>query len=199
MVKTLSKGGFDANLSYLICAANGDCAVVDPCGECAHKLETLNIPQENMKYILITHGHSDHFDALEKVKKLFPSAMIAGYRNAEFHKDIPLEDSSCIEFGSSFIEVFHTPGHSRDSLCYMYAPDNALFTGDTLFIDCIGFCRSPKIMSQSLIRLRAMPDELIIYSGHDYGTVPYRTIKEEKIRNPEFSEEFIQNLSKERH
>lgn len=195
MIKTLFKGGFDDNLTYLIHANDGCCAIVDPCGECALELERLNIPQENMKYILITHEHSDHFDALDKVKKLFPSAQTAGFRNAEFNKDIPLNDLSRLEFGNSFIEVIHTPGHSRGSLCYIYNQDNAIFTGDTLFIDCIGFCRSPKNMAQSLRRLRELPDDLTIYSGHDYGSVPFRTLAEEKLKNPEFSIEFIENLS----
>ena len=144
---------------------------------------------------IFTHGHSDHFDALDKVKKIFPGAKTAGFRQAEFIKDIPLDDHSTLEFGCGFIEAIHTPGHGRDSLCYIYAPDKALFTGDTLFIDCIGFCRSPKTMAQSLMRLRTFDGELVIYSGHDYGTVPFRTLKEEKMKNPEFSIDYIEKLS----
>ena len=195
MVKTVYKGGFDDNLCYLLCADNGDYAIIDPCGECAKAAELQHIPPEKMKYILITHGHSDHFDALDKVKKIFPGAKTAGFRQAEFSKDIPLDDHSTLEFGCGFIEAIHTPGHSRDSLCYIYAPDKALFTGDTLFIDCIGFCRSPQTMAQSLKRLRTFDGELVIYSGHDYGTVPFRTLKEEKMKNPEFSIDYIEKLS----
>ena len=197
MVKTIFKGGFDDNFTYLLCSENGDCAVIDPCGDCTANLKAMNIPPDSMKYILITHSHSDHFDALDEVKKIFPAAKVAAHKQAELIKDILLDDSSELEFGSSIIEVLHTPGHSRDSLCYIYKPDNALFTGDTVFISCTGFCRSPKTMAQSLERICNLPDELIIYSGHDYGEVPSRSLKEEKVKNPELSAEFIAKLRSE--
>ena len=197
MVNTIFKGGFDDNFTYLLSAADGSCAVIDPCGNCAEKLNLLNIPQNSLKYILITHGHSDHFDALDEVKKLFPEAKTAGHKHAEFSKDIAIDEGSKLVFGNSTIDIIHTPGHSRDSVCYIYKPDNAIFTGDTLFIGCIGFCRSPKNMAQSLDRLRTLPEELIIYSGHDYGDVPNRCLAEEKTKNPEFSPAFIAKLRSE--
>ena len=46
----------------------------------------------------------------------------------------------------------------------------------------------------SLEKLRALPDDLVVYSGHDYGAVPFRTLGEEKVMNPEFSQEFITRL-----
>lgn len=194
MVKILYQGGFDDNFCYLLSAKNNDCAIIDPCGSCCDELQKLDIPQEKLKYIIITHGHSDHFDALEEVKELFPNALVAGFRQGEFKKDIPLDEGSSLAFGSSSIEIIHAPGHSRDSICCIYAPDNALFTGDTLFIDCIGFCRSPKTMAQTLERLRSLPDNLIVYPGHDYGCVKSRSLGEEKIKNPEFSPDFINSL-----
>lgn len=198
MVNIISKGGFDDNFTYLLTSANGDHAVIDPCGKCAEKLKSLNIAANSLKYILITHGHSDHFDALDEIKKLFPEAKTAGYKKAEFQKDIDLDEGSRLCFGNNSIEIIHTPGHSRDSLCYIYKPDNAIFTGDTLFIGCIGFCRSPGTMAQSLTRLRSLPEELIIYSGHDYGEVQNRSLAEEKVKNPEFSPDFISKLYSER-
>ena len=194
MVKILFKGGFDDNLCYLLTAGNGDCAVIDPCGEAHRELQKLNIPQDKLKYIIITHGHSDHFDNLQEIKKQHPDTPVAGYKNGEFQKDIPLDEGSCLPFGESNIKILLTPGHSRDSICCIYEPDNALFTGDTLFIDCIGFCRSPKTMAQTLERLRTLPDSLIVYSGHDYGCVPSRPLGEEKLLNPEFSPDFINSL-----
>ena len=194
MVKTVFKGGFDDNFCYLLISANNEYAIIDPCKGCSSEIKKLGIAPENMKYIIITHGHSDHFDDLPEIKKMYPSTPVAGYKHGKFEKDIPLDDGSKLAFGSDNIEIISTPGHSRDSICCIYAPDNALFTGDTLFIECIGFCRSPKTMAQTLEKLRALPDTLTVYSGHDYGCVPARTLGEEKLLNPEFSLEFIASL-----
>ena len=110
------------------------------------------------------------------------------------HPDLAAADLAELPFGRSVIKVLHTPGHSRDSVVFEYPPDRALFTGDTLFVDCIGFCRSRRKMAASLRRLRELPDDLTVYPGHDYGSVPCRTLGEEKRANPEFSPDFIARL-----
>lgn len=192
MVKCISKGGFDDNFTWLLSAPNGDLAIIDPCGNCCEHLKKEVLDPQTVRYILITHGHSDHFDALDDAKKLYPAAKIAGFHQAEFPRDILLKDGDTLPFGNDGISVLHTPGHSRDSVCYRYK--NALFTGDTVFVGCIGFCRSPKTMADSLEKILALPDELVIYSGHDYGNTPFRSLKQERLLNPELSKEFIASL-----
>ena len=196
MVRAIFKGGFDDNFTYLLSSADDCYAVIDPCGECAEYLAKEKIEPDKVRYILITHGHSDHLDAVDDVKKLYPDAAVCGSVFAEFSCDIKLADGEKLKFGNSEIEVIHTPGHSRDSVCYIYYPDRALFTGDTVFIGCIGFCRSPKIMADSLEKILALPNDLVVFSGHDYGGVPYRTLGVEKEDNPELSDSFIAELRK---
>ena len=192
MVQQIYKGGFDSNFTYLLTSENGERAIIDPCGDCAAALEKENIPENDVRYILITHGHSDHFDALDKVKRLYPASRTAGFYQAEFPRDILLKDGDTLEFGGGVIKVLHTPGHSRDSVCYLW--NCSLFTGDTVFVDCIGFCRSPKTMAQSLERILSLPGELVVYPGHDYGRVPFRALAEERAENPELAPEFISAL-----
>ena len=98
--------------------------------------------------------------------------------------DIQLEDGMNLKFGNTAINVIATPGHSADSVCYLLDAMNALFTGDTLFIDWIGFCRPEtmfKTLHEKIIPLR---DSLIIYSGHDYGHAPNESLGAQKITNP---------------
>ena len=68
MVNTLFSEGFDQNLSYLITdPESGDAALVDPCGMVLTQLEALGKLPTIFRYILLTHGHEDHFDALSAV------------------------------------------------------------------------------------------------------------------------------------
>ena len=196
MVEITARGGFDDNLSYLLTAADGSAAIIDPCAECFKHPAFVMGDKYDFKYILLTHGHSDHFDSLAEVKRLLPNVPVCAHRLFEGECDIRFSDGDTLAFGGDVIEVLFTPGHSRDSLVYIYKPDNALFTGDTLFVDCIGFCRSPRLMADSLEKLLSLPDELVVYSGHDYGCVPSRTLAEERINNPEVTPDFLEKLRK---
>ena len=86
------------------------------------------------------------------------------------------------------ITAVETPGHADDSICWKLPDDSGIFTGDTLFVDYIGFCNAYK-MFHSLERLRQLPDDMNIYSGHDYGHVPVDTIGHQKKVNPFFAPE----------
>lgn len=194
MVEILSKGGFDDNLSYLLTAPDGSAAIVDPCADCTKHPALQKGGRYDFKYILLTHGHSDHFDCLDEARRLLPGVPVCAHRLFEENCDIRLDDGDLLPFGGASIEVMHTPGHSRDSLVYIYEPCNALFTGDTLFVDCIGFCRSPEMMAESLEKILALPDELVVYSGHDYGSVPSRPLAEERRKNPEVTPDFLEKL-----
>ena len=55
--------------------------------------------------------------------------------------------------------------------------------GDTLFVGYCGFAREPRVLYQSLLKLRELPDELIVYSGHNYGATPTATLGHEKMHN----------------
>ena len=184
-LRQLAVGGFDHNFSYLIYDGT-DGAAVDPAG--APKLLCSAIAEagiKNLGYILLTHGHSDHYDALATLKTEFPDAEICGHpgnRAAVRH----LSDGECIRCGNCLIKTLFTPGHSQDSVSYL-VDDEALLTGDTLFIDCVGFATRPDGLFASLKRIAKLPGKIIIYPGHDYGRVPFRTLAEEKRCNPYLS------------
>ncbi len=142
--------------------------------------------------ILETHAHADHLSGAPILKKHFPSSKIGiGEKITEvqeifkdlFHLkylvsdgsqfDLLLNDGDIIEAGSIKIKVIHTPGHTPACVCYMI--DDALFSGDTVFMPDYGTgrCDFPKGNSNELFhsivdKIYKFPDSTKIFPGHDY-------------------------------
>jgi hydroxyacylglutathione hydrolase len=94
--------------------------------------------------------------------------------------DRTVADGDTITLGGTMIHVIATPGHTKTSVCYHVIPKDAdpagiLYTGDTLFV---GGCGRPiecdaSVLWKSLCRLAALPDETLVYCGHDYTLENY--------------------------
>lgn len=147
---------------------------------------------ENLKYILLTHGHFDHIGNAAALKKKYPDAKIViGEADSEFTTndslnlslyfasglehftaDILVNDGSKLSFGNSEIEVIATPGHTRGGVCYLIG--DILFTGDTIMSRTTGRMDFPtgssKEMYQSVQRIAAMQGDLRLYCGHGSST-----------------------------
>jgi len=182
-VTQVAVGGFDHNFSYIILAADGECALVDPTGDTGLLRQKLAEAGEiKPRYILLTHSHHDHTAGIPAVKKFFPADVYA-HPLAGYPGQRSLAAGEWLPLGTSGIEVMYTPGHSPDSVCYLLPSGGGIFTGDTLFIGCCGYCE-PEQMFASLQKLKTLSPAHIIYSGHDYGDVAYETLGEQMRRNP---------------
>ncbi len=201
-VSQLRVGGLDDNFSYVIHdSETGDMAVVDPTGDISLIFAKLaGYPRGNLRYIFITHGHADHISGLDELRSNFPSTVIA-HPLCRIRSSVLVSDRMRLPFGDSFVECIFTPGHAVSSICYLLGDNSALFTGDTLFIGCCGYC-DPKLMFRTMREiLFKLPDSAVVYSGHDYGEVPFDTLGNQKKVNPflyltnykEFAEE-VKNL-----
>jgi len=186
-----------ANFGYLLAdPAAGVAAAIDPSFDgrsLEAEAERLGV---RVAYVLLTHGHPDHVGDAERLARA-AGAKVAAHRLARVRKDVELEDGTLLELGGVAVKVLHTPGHTPDSCCFLAG--RALFTGDTLFVGECGRVDLPgssvEAMHDSLLRvLRGLPDDLVVYPGHDYGRAPTSTMGAEKAGNytlrPRTLEEF---------
>ena len=149
-VQQLGPGGFDGNFTYLVTAPDNTAFLVDPC-----------IHPELIKKAISAH---------EGIKPVYPAKICVSDKSS-LKGDLTVQDGTVLPFYGGGITAVETPGHTEDSICWKLPDDSGIFTGDTLFVDYIGYCNAYK-MFHSLERLRQLPDDMLIYSGHDYGHVP---------------------------
>ena len=168
-VVKLSVGPMDNNVYVLICPAQNESVIIDAANEADRILAAVH--GTTVRYILQTHGHSDHVQALEQVKRVTHAPIAIHSADAAMlpvPPDLLLADGDCIQFGQHELRVIHTPGHTPGGVCFLIG--RYLFSGDTLFPGGPGNTRSylgnfPQII-ESVRRLFALPDETIVYPGH---------------------------------
>ena len=174
------------NFSYIIAdEASGEAVAVDPSFNVDAIILVLKDQNFNLKYVIDTHGHSDHTAGNEELRSAFHSKIVA-HKLSHVNKDISVVDGDTIRVGTITIKVLHTPGHTPDSICLL--TDGKLLTGDTLFVGECGRTDLPggsaKDMYSSLLqKIAKLDDNLEVYPGHDYGPFPNSTIAKEKQTN----------------
>lgn len=181
------KVGDMENFCYLI-SSGKTVALIDPSWE---PKRILDLVKNFKKIILIyTHTHFDHTDGIEYlIEKINPLIYVHKEESKIIKKlsnnVIEIKDNDIIEVGEIKIKVIHTPGHTPGSICLYF--DGKVLTGDTLFVGACGRTDFPggnyKQLKESLKKLMQLPDETIVYPGHDYSREKTSTIKKEKETN----------------
>jgi len=178
-IKTIKVGSLQTNCYVIVDEKSKEAVIIDP-GDEAEKI-LPEIDGLNICYIVITHGHYDHIQAVGVVKKQTKAKILMNAKAAYGLKpDQTIKDNDEISFGSIVLKVIETPGHCPGAIC-LYT-DKQLFSGDTLFHSTYGRVdlpgSSPQAMAASLRRLATLPDETKVFPGHGWST----TIGEEKKR-----------------
>lgn len=172
-IETIKVGRLETNCYILDC--NGETLVIDP-GDDFHILKRT-LMEKRIVGILITHRHPDHIGALQSI--------IDGFK-------VPVYDISNLsegkhEIGQFKFEVIYTPGHTSDSVTYLFYEYNFLFSGDFLFKGTVGRMDletgSQEDMKKSLEKINKYNDRIYVYPGHGDKT----TLGEEKRNNQYFN------------
>jgi glyoxylase-like metal-dependent hydrolase (beta-lactamase superfamily II) len=142
-------------------------AMIDPSTNKGKVLEAVK--KYKPVYVILTHAHFDHTQALHTIKQL-SNAKIVAHRLEGVDADMFVEDRERISLGDVGLKVLHTPGHTKGSICLYEQTTKSLFSGDTLFpngvfgrVDLPG--GSLEDMIKSLKRLSELDAE-ILYPGH---------------------------------
>lgn len=191
------------NLVYIM--ANAQQAVfIDPAWDADTLLHTVTQHELTPVAVLLTHSHFDHVDALSGILAQYPDLPVyisqIEAEHERFQKRFGtyfaqhpeqlhfINDGDTLRLADLDIDVIHTSGHTVGSVCFYV--DKHLFSGDTLFVNGIGRCdfedSDVAAMFDSVNKLRALPDDSVVYPGHDYGVTPTDTLASQFQHNPYF-------------
>jgi hydroxyacylglutathione hydrolase len=189
------------NFTYLVDDGEGGPAVVvDPSFGVEPVLGAIDERRLKVAYIVNTHSHQDHWAGNADVKER-TGAKVVAHRLAPLDQEISVDDRDHFEAGSLRFEVLHTPGHTPDSVLYIFQGHAA--TGDTLFVGECGRTDLPggdpgALYDSLFTKVIKLDDATVVLPGHDYGPTPTSTIGREKadsyILKPRTKAEFIRFL-----
>lgn len=182
------KIGYMDNFCYLVgCEKTRKALVIDPGSDVERIVSEAEVEGLEIETIVNTHTHGDHTAGNAKLKALTGASIIIHSLDADGYPraDVRLSDEKTLQLGEITIDVIHTPGHTPGGIC-LHA-QGQLFTGDTLFVgdsgrtDLSGGHRPT--LGASIRRLMELPDDTVVWPGHDYGPTPSSTIGWEKRNN----------------
>ncbi|KAI4372466.1 hypothetical protein MLD38_010693 [Melastoma candidum] len=160
------------NYAYLLHDADtGTVGVVDP-SESSPIIDVLSRKDWNLTYILNTHHHYDHTGGNAELKAKYGAKVIGSTVDSDRIPgiDILLKDGDKWMFAGHEVLVIETPGHTRGHISFFFPGSGVIFTGDTLFSLSCGklFEGTAKEMQESLNKIASLPDDTIVYCGHEY-------------------------------
>jgi hydroxyacylglutathione hydrolase len=138
--------------------------------------------------ILVTHHHHDHTGGIEELKQRYGCRVVAPEVEADGIPEVDqtVRENDTVSVGGLEARVLETPGHTAGHITYFFPSDKLAFAGDTLF--SIGCGRviegNAEMMWQSLLKLRALPDDTRVFCGHEYTAANIRFAKTIEPDNP---------------
>jgi glyoxylase-like metal-dependent hydrolase (beta-lactamase superfamily II) len=197
-------GPLQCNCSVVGDETSREAIVVDPGDEIESILGILRAHDLKVRHIVVTHAHIDHVGGAMKLKAFTGAPILLNEKDSALLKmldvqakwlgmrppeavavDRNLAEGDTVRAGPTQAQVIHTPGHTEGSICLLFAPENTLIAGDTLFAGSIGRTDLPggsykKIIDSLHGKLLTLPDHTVVIPGHG----PSTTIGEERESNP---------------
>ncbi|MFN3761418.1 MAG: MBL fold metallo-hydrolase [Algoriphagus aquaeductus] len=178
--------------------SEGEAAVIDPLREVQPYIEKAERRNAKIKYVFETHFHADFVSGHKDLAAKTGAKIVYGPTGMKMGFDAVIaEDNQEFTLGKARIKVIHTPGHTMESVCYLLineeGKEEAIFTGDTLFIGDVGrpdlAQKVVKDLTQEILaghlydslrnKLMPLPDHLIVYPAHGAGSACGKNMSKE--------------------
>ena len=183
-----------AEAAYYI-ESEGEAAIIDPLRETEPYIALANKRNAKIKYVFETHFHADFVSGHIDLAKKTGSTIVYGPTAQTGFESRIAKDNELFSIGKIKLKVLHTPGHTMESSCYLLidenGKENAVFTGDTLFVGDVGrpdlaiksnltITDLAGMMYDSLnVKIKPLADEVIVYPGHGAGSACGKNIGKE--------------------
>lgn len=196
MAKSFKVKQFIAGSCYsYILNSHSEALIIDPHISLQEEYEKyLRKNKFELKYIIDTHTHADHFSSAAILKYKLKVPVLMHEKAISDVADRRLKEGDEIDLGSKKFEILYSPGHTDDTI-NIYG-GGRVFTGDVLLIGSVGRTDfqngSHESMFDTLQKLKNLPDETIVFPAHDYNGKKSSTIAKEKKTNP-----FMEETTKE--
>lgn len=192
------QGYFPENTYFYIDEVTKEGFLIDPGAEPERLLAMIEENVWSIVAILLTHGHFDHFGAVNMIRQILSIPVYSFDRSGQYLLDgqmnlssycgheMTIADTQSLCDGdvlrlphsiSKTLQVIYTPGHTPDSVVFYNAADQVAFVGDTIFKGSVGTTEYPggnthKLQESVLHKIFTLPPETQLYSGHtDVTTV----------------------------
>ena len=194
-----------STFTYLIASAKGrEALIIDPVLDNINEyISLLNELDLKLVKVIDTHIHADHITGASRLKDQTNCTTIMGEQTPANAVDLKVKDEEIIKLDQIEIKALYTPGHTSDSFSFLM--NDYLFSGDTLLINGTGRTdfqngSSEDAYNSLFNNLLKLPDETLVYPGHDYNGKFSSTIGNEKKFNPRLQvksvNEYVDIMSK---
>ena len=179
--------------TYLIaCTETGTAALVDPVLDVFERdLETIRELGLNLNYAIETHIHADHITSGLKLKALTDCKLVGAEADQLPCRDIGVQEGTALKIGQIELHPLFTPGHTDTHYAYLIDDGihKMIFTGDALLIEGCGRTDFQSGDSGTLYdsiynKIFSLPEDTLVYPGHDYENRRISSVGQEKMRNP---------------
>lgn len=162
----------DDNYGYLLHDPATKATVSIDAPEAAPLIAALEKEGWTLTDILVTHHHGDHVGGIAELKEKYKCRVVAPHDKAKpiANVDLRVKEGDTVKVGSLTARVLDTPGHTLDHISYVFDSEKAVFSADALFSIGCGrvFEGTYPMMWETMVKLRALPDDTRIYCGHEY-------------------------------
>ena len=181
-----------ACLTYLVAKERSDESIlIDPVLDHAEDyLKMLKDRNLRLTHVIDTHTHADHISGAAAIKDRTDCKVIMHENAPARCVNIRVKDGNELDLLNTSIKVLYTPGHTQDSVSFIFEESERIFTGDALFLDEGGAGRDdlpggdPGKHYDSIQKLLKLPDHLVVFPAHEYRGRQPSSLAKQKTSNP---------------